>query len=274
MKRIFLMLSLCVSVLLCASAREMVYHVGPFDKLSQMGDIDIVYKNVPDSAGMAVYHSDTDFSEAIEITNNKGKLSVKEIPNHDLGKIPVLHVYSEYLSQVKSEGNSTVEARLSTTTPVFSVNLVGNGRIICEGVKAPRVSASITTGNGTVALRGKCQEASFKLTGSGVIQADGLVADDVKCTVLGTGSIGCDAVKSLDVRGVGTTKIYYKGDPSIKKVGGAKISPLQEVSVEELQPRSYEDDEPTEVSSEEEDEDDETDDELDESEEEEEETED
>ncbi|MDE5645853.1 MAG: hypothetical protein K2I45_09485, partial [Muribaculaceae bacterium] len=40
---------------------------------------------------------------------------------------------------------------------------------------------------------------------------------------LGTGSIGCWPERALDVRGIGTTKIYYRGDPRIKKVGGARL---------------------------------------------------
>ena len=61
-----------------------------------------------------------------------------------------------------------------------------------------------------------------------MIQADGLEAQSVKCSVLGTGSIGCWAVDNLDVRGIGTTKIYYRGEPKVKKVGGARLLPIYE----------------------------------------------
>lgn len=217
-----------------APAKDVIYKVGPFDRLTQSGSIDIVYKSVPDSTGIACYRSDKDFDPAIEIVNNKGRLSIKETAGHNLGKLPTLYVYSDYLSQVKSEGIATLDIHLSTSTPVLSVNLVGNGRIICDGVNSTDVSASITTGNGTIALRGECTEADFKLTGKGVIQADELKADNVKCSAMGTGSIGCYAVKNLDVRGIGTTKIYYRGLPEIHKVGGARLSPLPD-SVPELQ---------------------------------------
>lgn len=211
---------------LTAIAGEMTYEVGPFDKLSLMGDINIVYRSVPDSVGYAVYHSDSDFSDAIQISNSKGKLSVKEAPDHGLGQVPTIYVYSDYLSQIRNEGNATVVAELSASTPTLSVRLVGNGRIVCENVKSPDVKASISTGNGDIILRGKCRRASFDLAGTGVIQADGLEAKTVKCSVLGTGSIGCFPVENLDVRGIGTTKIYYRGEPKVKKVGGARLYPI------------------------------------------------
>jgi len=228
MKKLLFSVALAATTVSPLAAREFLYKVGPFDRLQQLGDINVVYRSVPDSTGMARYVSETDFSDAIEITNSKGHLSIKEVAEHGLGEVPTIYVYSDYLSQVRNEGNSTVEAFLSASTPTFSARLIGNGRIICEGINAPEVSAAINTGNGNLVLRGKCDVAKFSLTGSGVIQADELDAQEVKCIVLGTGSIGCRADRTLDVRGVGTTKIYYRGNPTVKKVGGAQLSKIEE----------------------------------------------
>ena len=215
-------------------ARQTVYDAGPFDRLSQSGDIDIVYRSVPDSTGMVVYDSDRDFSDAIEITNNYGRLSIREVAGHGLGELPVLRVYSDYLSEIKSEGDATIEAFITAATPTLSVRLVGNGSIICDGVRSPKTKAAITTGNGSIVMRGKCNEARFELTGTGVIQADELEAESVKCLALGTGSIGCWPERMLDVRGIGTTKIYYRGDPRIKKVGGARLWQLKAADITDI----------------------------------------
>lgn len=221
---IFLLIALSYGF---SNAREYVYEVGTFDRISQLGNINVVYRNVPDSIGLVCYYSDTDFSDAIEITNNKGKLNIRETNNHDLGKIPTLYVYSPYLTHISNEGKSTLEAYLSITTPTLSINLIGNGTIVCEGISAPEVNASLTTGNGTIVLRGNTDWANYKLMGTGLIQADGLEAKNVKCSALGTGSIGCWAVDNLDIRGMGTTKIYYLGNPTITKKGGSTLTPMQ-----------------------------------------------
>lgn len=237
----------CVAAALVpAAAREFIYNVGPFDQLQQRGDIDVVYRCNPDSTGIAVYASEADYSAALHISNNNGRLMIKELPDHGLGRVPTLYVYSDFLQQVKSEGNATLDIHLEAATPVLGVSLTGNGRVICDSIAAPKVTASITTGNGTIVLRGHCTEARFNLTGSGLIQADGLQARTVRCNVLGTGSIGCAPEESLDVRGIGTTKIYYSGSPAIKKVGGARLAQMKPAPA--ARPAEEEDeDAPTEV---------------------------
>ena len=72
------------------------------------------------------------------------------------------------------------------------------------------------------------------MVGTGTIQADELKADRVNCKIMGGGNIGCWATESLDVRGIGSTRIYYKGKPKIKKVGGGKVLPLTAATEEEL----------------------------------------
>lgn len=224
-------------------ARETVYDAGPFDRLSQMGDIDIVYRSVPDSTGMVVYDSDRDFSEAIEITNKDGRLTIKELPDHGLGELPTLRIYSDYLSEIKSEGDAAIDIFITSATPTLSVRLIGNGSIVCDGIRSPKVKATIATGNGSIVLHGKCSEAKFELTGTGVIQADELEASTVRCLALGTGSIGCWPAQSLDVRGIGTTKIYYRGEPRIKKVGGARMWQIKPADLPESTDDAEDDDE-------------------------------
>lgn len=231
MKQLFLPIAAIFAAIICTGyshAKVVTYDAGPFDHLSVMGDVNISYACHPDSSGMVTYTSDTDFSDALEISNNKGKLTIKVIPGHDLGELPEIRVYSDYLSQIRNEGKGSLSAELSTQTPTFSARLIGNGKIVVEGIRSPEVKASISTGNGSIVLRGNCRQANFDLAGTGVIQADGLEAESVRCSALGTGSIGCWATRTLDVRGIGTTKIYYRGEPKVKKVGGANISPIYE----------------------------------------------
>lgn len=208
---------------LTLSAHTYVYDVGPFDRISQLGNINIVYSSNPDSIGLAFFQADTNLTEYIEVSNNKGKLSVTERKGHELDSLPTLHVYSDYISQIKTEGDATVTADLTALTPTLSLNLVGNGRIVCTGINSTDVNATIATGNGSIVMRGLCTNASYRLTGAGTIQADGLISQFVKCTTVGTGTIGCNAVQNLEVRAIGTTKIYYLGSPVIKKTGGGTL---------------------------------------------------
>lgn len=223
------MLFPAVMLLFCMVAKAEVYEYEPgaFDKLVVRADIDVVYRNVPDSTGFIRYEADRDFSGKLDVSCSKGKLVIADkMTDEDFGKLPVLYLYSDYLVSVSYEGAGTADVEMKSATPTFSARLTGNGRIICDGVNTTDFSANIVTGNGTIVARGKCRDAKFTLTGTGVIQADELVADDVSCKVLGTGSIGCHPIDSLDVRGIGTTKIYYYGSPKVKKMGGAKLEQM------------------------------------------------
>lgn len=231
MKKLCIFLACVASIAFLSSARQHLYDVGPFDKISQRGGLNIVYRACPDSVGMVVYDSDVDFSEALEVSNNKGSLMIKEVVEHGMGTVPTLYIYSDYVTQIKSEGDGTIYADMPASVPTFTASLLGNGKIVCNDINTSHLKASVTAGNGSVVLRGTCKNATYRLASAGVIQADELKANTVKCDVAGTGSIGCYPVESLDVRGIGTTKVYYVGNPTIKKVGGCKILPINEMEV-------------------------------------------
>lgn len=217
-----------LSVFAAGAQHRYSVNVGQFDKIQISDKINVIYTNVPDSTGMAAYTSDRDMADAFIFTNKKGtlKISISEEYKEKKEALPVVNLYSDFLLGVENSAECVLRADLSVQSPTFSARLVGNGKIIATNLRANEISATLATGNGTIALEGKCSKASYKMVGAGLIQADAMEAEVVKCIIAGTGSIGCWAEKNLDVRGIGSTKIYYKGQPEIKKVGGGKIFPL------------------------------------------------
>ena len=129
---------------------------------------------------------------------------------------------------MESYSNFSVDVLSLAPCASVNVNLIGNGTISVEGIKCNNVSAALSTGNGSIYLSGACLEANFRMVGTGLISADRLQSENVKCKILGTGSIGCWPIDNLNVSGLGSTKIYYKGKPNIKKVGGGKLFELPE----------------------------------------------
>lgn len=211
-------------------AERYIIETGQFEKLKINGNFSVVYKNVADSTGYAFYESDTG-NEDIFKFSTKGEGSLKVEPSDEKwgrSDLPVLHLYSDFLTSLESFSEQNVEVLDLAPCAAFSVTQVGNGSISVENIRSNNVSASITTGNGSIYLVGKCVNANFKMLGTGLISADELQADNVKCRILGTGSIGCWPVDNLSVAGLGSTKIYYKGSPNIKKTGGGKLFELPE----------------------------------------------
>lgn len=201
--------------------------VGAFDRLTLYDNASVIYRSVPDSTGFIAYEGVEDFADAFIFENADGNLKI-QVSTEDVGKpgLPVIRVYSDFLTSVENSSDSVVRIEASTPVPKFSAKLIGNGTILADGINATDVRATIVTGNGTISLEGATRKAQLKMIGTGIIQADRLKADDVRCSVVGNGQIGCWAIEKLDVRGLGSSKIYYKGKPSIKKVGGGKIFPL------------------------------------------------
>lgn len=203
--------------------------VGQFDKLKVTDNVNVVYRCLPDSSGYIQYVGSKEFADAFIITPKNGTLKI-QVSTEDVGNpdLPTLFVYSDFLTSVENSSSFSVTVENPAPCAEFSVKEIGNGSITVENLKANVVKATIATGKGTVNISGKCQEAEFKMVGTGVISADRLEANDVKCLILGSGSIGCWPVEKMSVKGIGSTKIYYKGDPVVKKSGGGKVFRLPE----------------------------------------------
>lgn len=231
MKKLSFIISLfCLGAFLFARADVYTVNIGQFEKLKVNGNISVIYKNLPDSTGFARYIAPPGNEDIFTFTTkNDGSLKVE--PSDEkwgTDDLPVVCLYSDFLSGVESFSEKTVALPAVAPCSSFSINLVGNGSISIDNLKATNVTAAITTGNGSIYLSGKCINASYRMVGAGLISADRMVAENVKCRILGTGSIGCWPVDNLNVTGLGSTKIYYKGKPNIKKTGGGKLFELPE----------------------------------------------
>lgn len=203
--------------------------VGQFDKIKVVDNVNVVYRCVPDSSGWVQYRGAKEFSDAFILTPKDGTLKI-QVSTDDVGHpdLPTLYVYSDFLTSVENSSEFTLRVENPASCAVFSAKEIGNGKIVVEGLRANTVKAFVNTGNGVISLSGTCRDASYKMVGTGLISADRLEAQNVQCKIFGGGTIGCWAMEKLDSKGIGSTKIYYKGDPTIKKSGGGSILPLPE----------------------------------------------
>lgn len=202
--------------------------IGEFSRLKVIDGINVDYISNPDSAGVASFSSTHATASTIGFSNNNGELTIS-FTSTDVNRtgLPDVKVYSTFLTSVENAGDSTLRVLTVAPCPNFSAKQIGNGRMVVRDIKATKVRGTLSTGNGSVVINGKCDEALLKLAGTGTIQADGLEAIDVKCSAVGTGSIGCWPTKLLKIHGMGSTSIYYRGNPEIKNRGvGVKVMPM------------------------------------------------
>ena len=204
--------------------------IGQFERIKVDANVNVVYKTLPDSTGYARFTAPAG-SENLYLLTVKGNGTLRVQLGQEIRENtvpPTLFIYSDFLSSVESSSDLNVYIENPVPCAVFNANQIGNGTIIVENVKCNNLTASLTTGNGSVNISGSCLNANLRMVGTGTIYADRLKADNVNCKTMGTGSIGCWALDNLTVKGLGTTKIYYKGKPNIKKTGGGKLFDLQD----------------------------------------------
>lgn len=232
MKGFYKIFSLTLA-LFCATiafADTFTMDVGQFEKLKINGNIAVVYKNLPDSTGLARYEAAPNENNLFSFSvKNDGTLKLEPADDRwGYSNFPIVYLYSDFLTSVENYSDREVYIENLAPCSSFNINQIGNGFVSVENVKCNNLSAAITTGNGSVNVSGVCMNANFRMVGTGLISADRLEADNVKCRILGTGSIGCWPLDNLNVSGLGTTKIYYKGSPNIRKTGGGKLFQLPE----------------------------------------------
>lgn len=204
-----------------------------FTELKVTDDINVDYVWAPDSAGFAVFDAPASMASRIIFVPSGSKLSLQlaprdlSDPNSVDGPVPTVRVYSRYLASVENNGDSLVRVLSVAPGPKLKAKLVGNGRLSVRNADFTEINAQITTGNGTITLTGRCDTAVLGMLATGTITADGLKATDVKCRLTGTGTIGCSPSRKLEVRGIGSGKVYYTGQPEIsKRAPGISVQPL------------------------------------------------
>ena len=230
-KLIILLTSFILSLALHAESYDnYVIETGQFDKINVVDNVNVVYRCLPDSTGFAQFRGAPRFADAFILSvKDNGTLKI-QVSTEDVNdpELPVLYVYSDFL--VSAESSSILSLTIENPAPCAELKFteIGNGTIVADNVRANKVTAVLNTGNGTVNVSGECETAVLKMIGAGLISADRLKAKEVNCRILGTGSIGCWPEDNLSIKGLGSTKIYYKGNPKIKKSGGGKLFELPE----------------------------------------------
>lgn len=228
MKKYLLIIALIAAVFFPAFARVRTFRqeVGRFDHLYIYDNVNVVYHAGKDTTGIVEYKVNSTDTDAFIISNNNGHLKIQVATENVTDTLPVIHLYSDRLFSVETSSEEVVKIQSNSAVPKFSARLIGNGELVVNNIKASEVETSLTTGNGTIVISGVCEKAVCKMLGTGTIQCDELKAQEVNCKIMGGGAIGCWPMTKLDIRGIGSTKIYYKGKPKIKKVGGGKVLPL------------------------------------------------
>lgn len=236
MKKQLLISILIAATVALAAPAQVTHHVvkiSDFTRLNLLDDINVNYRCNPDSAGLIVMDCSQDVaSHLIFSINDKKRLSIQVDDAYERqGNLPTLTIYSSTLDEAENAGDSTLRINGLPPLKAFKLRNIDNGKIIARGLRASHLELQILSGKGKIIADGSCDDLDIKLIGTGEIQADQVIAGNVSCRIIGTGSIGCNVKDGfLKVSGSGTGKVYYKGNPNkvtVHKLGTIKAIPMQ-----------------------------------------------
>ncbi|MDE5660343.1 MAG: DUF2807 domain-containing protein [Muribaculaceae bacterium] len=233
-------LSLCLALALAAlsaTAESQALKINRFQQIKVTGPLNVDCVYCPDSVGTIIVNAKVPQQISwVEASNSGDKLKLRLILPDDMrsGAIPVIpdlpsvKVYTNYLTSVENEGDSTVRVLTATDVPTFNARLMGNGRLSVRGISADKLKAVLFAGKGIMVLNGKADQATYSLTGVGTIEADGVTVREAKARLTGTGSVGIHATDKLTITGSGSGTVFLRGTPDIKKKVslGIKLQPI------------------------------------------------
>ncbi|MCM1022225.1 MAG: DUF2807 domain-containing protein [Muribaculum sp.] len=214
-----------------ADVKKYEINVGEFTELKVANSLRVDYRVSEDSCGLVVFNATPDQASAIIASVNNNCLTMRSSTDDvAVATLPAVTVYSRFLQKLENSGDSLVKAVNPAGVPVFKATVIGNGQIAIHGLNANIVSASLSTGNGTILITGTTTQAKYNLVGTGSIQCVDLKATDIRCKLMGTGYIECWPTQKLTVIGASSGKVYYRGNtPEIKnKSIGVKTIKIEE----------------------------------------------
>lgn len=213
-KIITLILILAAALPACAQKKKYELNIGDFSELTVADNLRVTYRCVPDSAGMAVLRVEPVRVPALVFENNKSKLKIlndSQVPDSVFGEIVV---YSHALTNVTNWGSELVVVDSIAPIARFKARVVGNGKITARHIHTSHMDAAVQAGHGRIYLNGTTTSASYQLLSTGSIEAGDMRAAQVKCRMYGTGSIDCWATDALNVAGLSSGTVYYRGEPA------------------------------------------------------------
>lgn len=198
--------------------------MGFFNRIRLHTDINIRCKASNDSIGWISYDGLGCGNDAVVAVVNNDVMTIyhKEVAKEELPD--TVYVFFPQLVSVANAYNATLAIDSLCTENKFKAELQGNGQITIGNLHAKEAELTVLTGNGIITVKqGNCNKIKARIVGTGQINMSGLISDETMLRCFGTGSIDCPQAQNIKIRGLGTTKIYYTGNPKIKRKGNARI---------------------------------------------------
>ena len=146
------------------------------------------------------------------------RLSVERrspLPNSNRSVQPRIYVHAPSLDSVNLSGTAVAENWSPVVGRDFSINISGAAR---ANLNVDITGNLVVNSSGSPNLTLSGNTESLRINGAGVtrISAFDLRAVDVRpVSLAGVGTVEVTAIDRLDVRAAGTTRLYFRGNPTV-----------------------------------------------------------
>ena len=196
-------------------------NVSSFDRVEVTGSMDVELAQAG-TPGVRV-ETDENLQEYIETEVEGNTLHIRTRNGVNLRQRTGLRVYVSAASyrELEVTGSSNVSGSGKLSGDRFRLRVTGSGNARFD-LDMPQVDVEVT-GSGTVTLSGATRTFRCETHGSGSIEAFGLLSEETRVEIFGSGDAEVFASKKLEVEVSGSGDVAYKGTAAIvhKEVHGS-----------------------------------------------------
>jgi hypothetical protein len=167
--------------------------------------------------------------DVLETTKINNHLLIKtrdgvRIKNNEDIVVNISAPTADYL-HLSGSGNLAVSGNIIASNLGMSIS--GSGNIFIPAVSIANKIDAVISGSGNIqVMAGTAKEESLRISGSGKLQLDGVIAE--KATISGSGNMQVNSSQTLDATISGSGSVYYRGIPRVSTSisGSGRVFPL------------------------------------------------
>ena len=190
---------------------EQARALAPFSRIRLDGSMTVNAR--PASAPGATVKADDNIAPLILTSVDGDTLVIKTQPNVSFRTRSeiVVNVGFTQLKNADLRGSGDLNIQ-GLSGPSFELSLAGSGDVRLDGAELGQLKSRLA-GSGDVWIKGRADDATISIAGSGDVHAADLAARSVSVTIAGSGDARVQASESLNVQIAGSGDVTYGGNP-------------------------------------------------------------
>jgi hypothetical protein len=184
-----------------------------YNEISISSFADVIYEQRTWDQPFLQISVDENILPFLDIKVKDEKLIIRSKDNTNISPTRFkVYTNSSILNKAKISGSGNMHLKGEINTDNIEIGISGSGTLATDSLYCDKFDLWIS-GSGKANLKGVCNNASFKISGSGKIMAFDYQVQDLKCTISGSGTMKIHVNNSINAAVSGSGNIKYRGNP-------------------------------------------------------------